>query len=299
MANNYTCDGQESLMDIVTSLIANPQTPELMQPAYRSLNHPTKDPQTTAMCRVAAGDARNDSNGFQCFTMRIRIIGTVGKQLVKTITRVTHFTFDRGNIIDQFQQLGHVMLIRRRGVRDNGNPFAVGQHMMFGARFSPVYRARAGLFAPPTARIVALSTAHRVKSISSAFRRQSKRVWWIAVQTPAFCQSCKRLQHVMPEPQPISWGNISQGIPEVKTKRMPVRHLRFSNGFLPGFLFRRFLTGMWGSIQFHSSSVSSGLAMIMPPCIKVILSNRCKYYSILLGALNKKPDPFSPGWRIN
>lgn len=137
MANNYTCDSQKSLMDIRASLVANPQTTELMQPAYRSLNHPTKDPQTTAMFRVATGDARNDSNGFQRLAVRIRIIGTIRKQFIKAVARAAHFTFDRGNIIDQFQQFGDIMLIRRRGVRDNGNPLPVGQQMVLGARFSP------------------------------------------------------------------------------------------------------------------------------------------------------------------
>ncbi len=34
-----------------------------------------------------------------------------------------------------------------------------------------------------------------------------------ASQTPASCQSRKRRQHVIPEPQPNSWGSISQGMP--------------------------------------------------------------------------------------
>jgi hypothetical protein len=45
--------------------------------------------------------------------------------------------------------------------------------------------------------------------------------------------------------------------------------LRSSKGFLPGFLFRRLRIGICGSIQVHSSSVSSCLAMITPPCIRL------------------------------
>ena len=36
-------------------------------------------------------------------------------------------------------------------------------------------------------------------------------IWWIWSQTPAACQSRKRFQQVMPQPQPISWGKSSQG----------------------------------------------------------------------------------------
>jgi hypothetical protein len=149
VANNYTCDGQKSLMDVEASLVANPQTAELMEPAYRSLNDPTEDSQATTMCRVAAGDTRNHSNGFQGITVRVRIIGTVGKQLFKAIARAAHFAPNRWDITDQFQQFSDVVLIRRRGMCHNGNPFAVGQQMVFGAQFSPVYGARAGSFAPP------------------------------------------------------------------------------------------------------------------------------------------------------
>ena len=40
------------------------------------------------------------------------------------------------------------------------------------------------------------------------------------------CQSRRRRQHVMPDPQPNSWGNICHGIPLRSTKRMPVRQAR-------------------------------------------------------------------------
>jgi hypothetical protein len=45
------------------------------------------------------------------------------------------------------------------------------------------------------------------------------------------------------------------------------------------------LTGMCGSIQFHSSSVSSGLAMTRSPKKRSIKSSHCKNYAILLEAL--------------
>jgi hypothetical protein len=70
-------------------------------------------------------------------------------------------------------------------------------------------------------------------------------------QTPASFQSRSRRQHVMPLPQPISWGSISQGMPLLKTKRMPVRAARSGTGGRPPFgLRRRF--GSSGAIRAHN-----------------------------------------------
>ncbi len=53
-------------------------------------------------------------------------------------------------------------------------------------------------------------------------------------QTPASFQSWSRRQQVMPQPQPISAGRSSQGMPVLRTKRMPVRALAVLQGFSTG-----------------------------------------------------------------
>src|SRR5918994_2457532 len=67
-------------------------------------------------------------------------------------------------------------------------------------------------------------------------------------------------QQVMPEPHPISWGNIFQGIPLLRTNRMPVRAARSSMRGLPP-LGLGGSSGSSGSITSHSSSVTSFLAI--------------------------------------
>ncbi len=64
----------------------------------------------------------------------------------------------------------------------------------------------------------------------------------------------------MPDPQPISWGSISQGMPLFKTNRIPVRTARSSMRGLPP-LGLGGSSGKSGSITSHSSSVTSGLAI--------------------------------------
>jgi hypothetical protein len=68
-------------------------------------------------------------------------------------------------------------------------------------------------------------------------RRRSKRF----LRTPRYLarRPWPRRQHVMPLPQPISWGSISQGMPLRRTKRMPVRAARSGTGGRPPFGLRR------------------------------------------------------------
>jgi len=266
VANQNTCDVEKRLVDVHPTLITDAQPTELVQPTQSPFHDPAIPPQPTAMFGMATSNVRCRAHVLKGRSMRLGIIRAIRIQFFKTIPWRANFTLDRGDIIDQGQQFGDIMLVGRGGVADDGNAISVRQQMMFRAGFSTVYRAGTRFFAPPTARIVALSTAQRPKSIWSAFRRWANRIWWILRHTPAACQSRKRRQQVMPEPQPISWGSISQGMPEMRTNRMPVKQARADKGLRPGWVFRRGLTGMCGSMRLHNSSEISGLATLMSPC---------------------------------
>jgi hypothetical protein len=84
-------------------------------------------------------------------------------------------------------------------------------------------------------------------------------------QTPRCCQCRSRRQQVTPEPQPISWGSISQGMPLRKTKTIPVKQARSSTGGrprLPGLALWR---GSSDWTTFQSSSGTRGRFMAGPP----------------------------------
>lgn len=103
------------------------------------------------------------------------------------------------------------------------------------------------------------------QSICSASRNRFRSSCWNFAQTPAWFQSCSLRQQVTPEPQPISCGSISQGMPLFRTKMMPVRQARFGIVGRPplGFGLSR---GRSGSMISHSSSGTSGVAMLRYPC---------------------------------
>jgi hypothetical protein len=93
--------------------------------------------------------------------------------------------------------------------------------------------------------------------------RRSRRTRWSVSHTPACCQSRRRRQQVMPEPQPISWGSISHGMPERRTNRMPVRAARSGTRGRPP-LGLGGSGGRSGSITAHRSSGRRGLLMPRP-----------------------------------
>jgi hypothetical protein len=112
--------------------------------------------------------------------------------------------------------------VRGRQRQGEGDAPGIDQHVPLRAGLAAVGRVRAGELALPLAGKEALSSEQRDQSIAFAAPSRSSSTRWSRCQTPALCQSRKRRQQVMPQPQPISRGSISQGMPDFSTNRMPV-----------------------------------------------------------------------------
>lgn len=257
MADDETSDGEEGIVNVSASLISNSQSAELVKPAQRSLDDPAMYTKATAVSRVPFGNSGVDADFSQSVAMGLGVVGAIGIQRIKPIAWRTDFPSDGRNVVDQFKQLRHVMFIGGGGVRDDGNAAAIGQNMVFTAGFSTIHGVWTRQFAPPTARTEALSTTLRLKSIRSSRRSRSRSTRWMVSQTPASCQSRNRRQQVMPQPQPISCGRSSQGMPVLRTKRMPAKQARSGMGLRPGWHFLCRRTRRFGSMIAHNSSETS------------------------------------------
>ncbi len=110
---------------------------------------------------------------------------------------------------------------------------SVQNKMALRTLLSFIRRVLAGFCAPLLAGMEAESSEARSQSIWSASPRRLSKTRCSLSHTPASCHSFRRLQQVIPEPQPISWGSISQGIPLFSTNTMPVRAARSSMRGLP------------------------------------------------------------------
>lgn len=174
---------------------------------------------------------------------------------------------NRTNPVDQLLEDRCIMCIMGVGSGDSERQRGsspVDHKMALRACFPAIYRVKAGdklpLFPTPIAGIDCESTEARDQSIWSARPNRPRRTRWSRSYPPASCQSRRRRQQVMPQPQPISWGSSSQGIPLRSTKRMPVKAARSGTRGLPPFGFGG-SGGRSGSIASQRASGKRGLAI--------------------------------------
>ncbi len=256
-----TSDRQESIVNIIASFIADAKATILMQPRQRTLHNPSVPPKATSMVGPSFSQERFDDLSPKLSPVRLAVIRSIPQHRNRTSKRPAHLACNRRDGLDQGQQLGHVVPIGSRQSHSQGDAVRVRHQMMFRAFFPAIRGVGTGLGPPKTARTEAESTTAREKSSWSARRNWLSKTRWILSHTPAFCQSRRRRQQVMPEPQPISWGRSSHAMPVLSTKRMPVRTARSSRGLRPGYWNRLVRFGSNGSMICHNSSSRICLAM--------------------------------------
>lgn len=173
MTNQNAANFEERVVNLGSSFITNAQSAKLMQPTDGAFNHPTVHTQSTAVLGVAMRDHRLDADFAQGLSVGLRVVRAISIQLIKPKAWLAGFACNRRYLVDQWQQLCHVVSICCGHNRHDGYAVGIGEQMMFRPAFSAVGGAWAGQCAPPKARTVELSTIAREKSIWSAARRSS------------------------------------------------------------------------------------------------------------------------------
>jgi hypothetical protein len=250
----------ESLEDVGASLVADGQPAEAAEPGESAFDDPAMPPQMLTALDAASGDAIADPSLAQGTTAARQVIGFVGVELVRALAGSAPALAHRWHGVDQLFEEAAVMDICRGNPQGERDTVGIGDHVALGPRPAAIGRIRAGLLTPLFAGTKALSTQARLQSIACAPPKRSSRTRCSPPQTPAACQSRSRRQHVIPEPQPISRGSISQGMPLFSTNRMPVNAARCGTGGRPPFGRGR-CGGSNGSITIHSASGTRGLAI--------------------------------------
>ena len=248
-------------MDIGAPFIANRQPPIAVEPGQGALDHPAMPTESFAGVDALAGDAHPDVAAAQGLAAARIVIPLVGMQLGGALAAPSVRLPDRRNGIDQVREDDGVMAVgagEEAGERDAG---PVAHNVALRARFAAIRRVGTDGVAPLLAGMLALSSDARLQSIWSASPRRSSRARWSRSHTPASCQSRRRRQHVTPLPQPSSWGSISHGMPDFRTKMMPVRAARSETRGRPP-LGLGGSGGNNGATSAHNSSLTSGLAML-------------------------------------
>ena len=229
-----------------------------MKPTQASLYHPSMHTQSAAMRLTSLRQQRPDMSFLQFFTHRLRVVSSVSLRLKRTAARSAPLALDRRYGIHQLKCLGDIVNVSASQPYRQWNALSIGYDVMLATRLGPVRGIGTRFLPPKTARTEALSSTARVQSMRSAACRRSRHTRWIRSQTPASCQSLRRLQQVIPLPQPISLGRSSQPIPVLSTNSIPLRTCLSAILGLPPFGFGG-SGGSNGRISSQNSSLTSGL----------------------------------------
>jgi hypothetical protein len=235
-----------------------------MQPRICALDNPPRGTQAATMFGTATGDHRDDTALLQGSAMRVGIVSTIALQDLGLTLRAPYLASYRRNAVNQRNELSDIVIVGGRQDRIQRNALRICDEVVLAARTTAIGWVRSSFFPAPTARTEELSTTAREKSNRSAPRSFASNTSCNRRQTPRRCQCFSRRQQVMPEPQPISLGNISQGIPDFRTNRIPVSTRLLHSGFRPVYRLRRRFLGTSGSISAHKSSSMSGCDIFSP-----------------------------------
>ena len=251
-------------MDVGAALVADAKTAVLMQPGDRPFDDPAAAAEPGSVRSLRPGDLRLDVPAAQLAPCVARVVGAVAVQLARAVGWSTATAAHRRDRVHECDQLGDVVAVAA-GERDSERrAAAAGDYMVLGAASGAIDGAGAGLVAPPNARTCELSIAARDQSISSAWCNLTSSNSCSRCHTPACCHSRNRRQQVTPEPQPISCGKYSHGIPVWSTNKIPVSTLRSSIRLRPGKRCRLGTFGINGSTRSHNSSDTNTLAICAP-----------------------------------
>src|SRR5215207_6814457 len=285
-ADQRTTQKHERLVDVIAPLVADREPAKLGQPRQRPLNHPPVPPQLLRTLYLLPGYAPLDPAFLERPRTLLVVVGFVGVKLLGTLPRPALRAFDGLDRVQKFLEEHRVVDVS--GTRDHRERDAppVDHHVALRARFSLIRRIRTGFWTPFLAGMVAESKEARSHSIWSASPRRSSRTCRRRSHTPASCHSLRRRQQVMPLPQPISFGSISQGMPLLSTKMMPLRAARSSTrGLPPSGLGGS--SGKSGSMISHSSLLTNSLAILPTYPDKTVLKGSLSGSDNLLGGPGK------------
>ena len=210
-------------------LVAHPEATAAEQPGERPLHHPAVPSQSRRGVDPTTSNAWGDPARTHGTPEGRRVVGFVGVQLGRALTRSSWSApraDDRGDGIDERDELRGVVGVGRREANHQWDTAPIHHNVVLGAEFASVDRIRPRLLAPLFARTLRLSTLARDQSMAASSPSQLSSLVCNRSQTPASCQSRSRRQHVVPLPQPSSFGSNRQGQPLRKTKTMPTRAAR-------------------------------------------------------------------------
>jgi hypothetical protein len=227
-AQECVAEREERLVHFPSPLIADLEPPESIEPGERPFHHPAIPPQPLARLGPAPRNPRGDATRPQCPSTARIVIPLVGMQFHGALAGRPRRRCARrsGRMASTVSSSSYESwTFAAEIVITSGRPIRSTTTCRLAPNF-PRFVRSLPVALPPGVGTHALSSEARSQLMRPASCSRCKSAWCRRFQTPARCHSRKRRQQVMPLPQPISWGNIFQGMPLFKTKRIPVSAAR-------------------------------------------------------------------------
>jgi hypothetical protein len=205
-------------MDVPSPLVAHQESTVLRQPRQRALHHQSVPPQPLAGVFSSPSYAALDAAAAQNPSTAPEVVGLICVELLGSLAwPALSRTLDRFDGVHQILEDLRIVDIGGGEHHGEGNAVAIGQEVVLRARLTSVGEIGADRFAPLLAGTLAGSKHALDQSTLPSLPSQSRSARCRRRQTPAFCQSRSRRQHVTPLPKPSSLGGIRQGMPLLGT----------------------------------------------------------------------------------
>jgi hypothetical protein len=151
-------------VNVCPSLEPDTQSPELMQPRVRSLDHPTVDPQSASVRLSASCDHRLDASELAGDPVRARVVGTIGEQAVRASTRMADLPGDLRDRIDERHELCDVMDVGAGQADGQRDPASIDEDVVLAFGTASIHWTWPAFFPPRPQRGSSTSRLRRATS---------------------------------------------------------------------------------------------------------------------------------------
>lgn len=242
------------------TFVADDEAAEAVEPGDGSLDDPPVSSEFLAALDAAPGDACDDAPAAYGGAAARIVVSLVGMKPDRPAARRPASLAHGCHSIEQRLKDFAVVNVGSGQNESERQSVAIDENVAFRTGFAAIDGVWAGFLAPFFAGTDEESALARDQSMAPAVLSLSSKRRCREVQTPAFCQSRSRRQHVMPEQPANSRGRYSHGIPAIGTNMMPRSASRAGTGGRPP-LGRGGSGGSNATISASKSSGSSSLAI--------------------------------------
>ena len=139
------------------TFVAHVKTAKSVKPGQRALHDPARAAQAAAVRRPALGELGVDPASMQRIAVRLRIVSSVALDQPRLSHGATRTAAERRNRVDERQQLGNVVAVRRGQQRRQRDAARLGENVVLRPRLTAIGWVRSSFFPPRSARTDALS----------------------------------------------------------------------------------------------------------------------------------------------